>query len=93
MLGLENVGSYMQAKQAHKLSDWSEVLLESEGKIVQEEMTKKFQVGVVDTAWCMLSNFLRCFHYVGLRRCSQSPLTSLKGQPRPTKLRVACGVN
>lgn len=44
MLGLENVGSYMQAKQAHRHSDWSEVLLDNEGKVVQEEMTKKFQV-------------------------------------------------
>ncbi|KAJ6157769.1 hypothetical protein N7470_005361 [Penicillium chermesinum] len=44
MLGLENVGSYMQAKQAHRISDWSEVHLDNEGKIVQEEMTKKFQM-------------------------------------------------
>lgn len=44
MLGLENVGSYMQAKQAHKFADWSEVILDNEGKVVQEEMTRKFQV-------------------------------------------------
>lgn len=43
MLGLENVGSYMQAKQAYKFADWSEVLLDEEGKVVQEEMTRKFQ--------------------------------------------------
>jgi exportin-5 len=45
MLGLENVGSYMQAKQAYKFADWSEVILDEEGKVVQEEMTRKFQVG------------------------------------------------
>ncbi|GLI76865.1 karyopherin [Penicillium ochrochloron] len=44
MLGLENVGSYMQAKQAHKLEDWSSVVLDNEGKLVQEEMTRKFQM-------------------------------------------------
>lgn len=44
MLGLETVGSYMQNKQAHKFEDWSDVLLDSEGKLVQEEMTRKFQV-------------------------------------------------
>ncbi|KAJ5909730.1 hypothetical protein N7504_004373 [Penicillium tannophilum] len=44
MLGLENVGSYMQALQAHKLSDWSSAPLDSQGKLVQEEMTKKFQM-------------------------------------------------
>ncbi|OOQ81799.1 putative nuclear import and export protein Msn5 [Penicillium brasilianum] len=44
MLGLENVGSYMQAKQAHKLEDWSSVALDNEGKLVQEEMTRKFQM-------------------------------------------------
>ncbi|KAJ5930247.1 hypothetical protein N7466_005740 [Penicillium verhagenii] len=44
MLGLENVGSYMQALQAHKLSDWASAPLDSEGRIVQEEMTKKFQM-------------------------------------------------
>lgn len=44
MLGLDNVGPYMQAKQAHKFADWSEVLLDSEGKFGQEEMTRKFQM-------------------------------------------------
>jgi len=44
MLGLENVGSYMQAKQAHRLADWSDVILDNEGKNVQEEMTRKFQM-------------------------------------------------
>lgn len=44
MLGIENVGSYMQAKQAHRLADWSSVMLDSEGKLVQEEMTRKFQM-------------------------------------------------
>lgn len=45
MLGLENVGPYMQSKQAHKFLDWSSVSLDNEGKLVQEEMTRKFQVG------------------------------------------------
>lgn len=44
MLGLENVGPYMQSKEAQKLVDWSEVVLDNEGKLVQEEMTRKFQV-------------------------------------------------
>jgi exportin-5 len=44
MLGLENVGPYMQSKQAQKLEDWSLVELDNEGKVVQEEMTRKFQV-------------------------------------------------
>lgn len=44
MLGIENVGSYMQAKQAHRLADWSSVTLDGEGKLVQEEMTRKFQM-------------------------------------------------
>jgi exportin-5 len=44
MLGLENVGPYMQAKQAQKLPDWSIIELDNEGKLVQEEMTRKFQV-------------------------------------------------
>lgn len=43
MLGLQNVGPYMQSKQAQKLADWSEVTLDAEGKQVQEEMTRKFQ--------------------------------------------------
>ncbi|KAJ6009248.1 hypothetical protein N7499_005330 [Penicillium canescens] len=44
MLGLENVGPYMQSKQAQKLEDWSLVELDNEGKAVQEEMTRKFQL-------------------------------------------------
>ncbi|KAJ5965504.1 hypothetical protein N7481_012218 [Penicillium waksmanii] len=34
LLGLENVGSYMQAKQAYKFADWSEVILDEEGKVM-----------------------------------------------------------
>ena len=49
MLGLETVGSYMQNKQAHKLADWSSVLLDNEGKLVQEEMTRKFQVSITSS--------------------------------------------
>ncbi|KAJ5565967.1 hypothetical protein N7535_007605 [Penicillium sp. DV-2018c] len=44
MLGLENVGPYMQSKEAQKLADWSEVPLDNQGKLIQEEMTKKFQL-------------------------------------------------
>ncbi|KAJ5192543.1 hypothetical protein N7449_008685 [Penicillium cf. viridicatum] len=44
MLGLENVGPYMQSKEAQKLVDWSEVVLDAEGRLVQEEMTRKFQL-------------------------------------------------
>ncbi|KAL4879609.1 armadillo-type protein [Aspergillus karnatakaensis] len=43
MLGLQDVGPYMQSKQAQKEPDWSVVTLDLEGKRVQEEMTRKFQ--------------------------------------------------
>ncbi|KKK25029.1 hypothetical protein P175DRAFT_0560730 [Aspergillus ochraceoroseus IBT 24754] len=43
MLGLQNVGPYMQSRQAQKQADWSVVVLDGEGKRVQEEMTRKFQ--------------------------------------------------
>ncbi|KAI9376280.1 armadillo-type protein [Aspergillus egyptiacus] len=43
MLGLQNVGPYMQSKQAQKLENWPEVPLDGEGKLVQEEMNRKFQ--------------------------------------------------
>ena len=44
MLGLQDVGPYMQARQAHKLEDWTEVSVDSDGKQIQEGMTRKFQV-------------------------------------------------
>jgi hypothetical protein len=44
MLGLQNVGPYMQKKQAQKMEDWSAVPLDNEGKQIQETMTRKFQV-------------------------------------------------
>ncbi|RAL10804.1 karyopherin MSN5 [Aspergillus homomorphus CBS 101889] len=44
MLGMQNVGAYMQSRQAQKLEDWSSVPLDNEGKLIQEEMTKKFQL-------------------------------------------------
>ncbi|GMF76128.1 unnamed protein product [Aspergillus oryzae] len=44
MLGLQSVGPFMQAQQAQKLEDWASVPLDSEGKRIQEEMTRKFQV-------------------------------------------------
>jgi exportin-5 len=43
MLGLQNVGPYMQKKQAQKMEDWSAVPLDNEGKQIQETMTRKFQ--------------------------------------------------
>ncbi|KAL1989471.1 hypothetical protein VTN49DRAFT_7282 [Thermomyces lanuginosus] len=43
LLGLVRVGPYMQAKQAQKIPDWSEVPLDAEGKAIQEEMARKFQ--------------------------------------------------
>ncbi|KAL2831252.1 armadillo-type protein [Aspergillus pseudoustus] len=43
LLGLQNVGPYMQSRQAQKLEDWTEAALDPEGKAVQEEMTRKFQ--------------------------------------------------
>lgn len=44
LLGLQSVGPYMQTRQAQKLEDWTEVALDNDGKQIQEEMTKKFQV-------------------------------------------------
>lgn len=44
MLGLENVGPYMHAKNAQNLEDWTAVPLDAQGRQIQEEMTKKFQV-------------------------------------------------
>ncbi|KAE8154009.1 armadillo-type protein [Aspergillus avenaceus] len=43
MLGLQSVGPFMQTRQAQKLEDWSSVPLDNEGKLIQEEMTRKFQ--------------------------------------------------
>ena len=39
----------MQAKQAQKLEDWASVPLDAEGKEIQDDMTRKFQV-------CLLRN-------------------------------------
>lgn len=77
MLGLDNVGPYMQAKQAHKFADWSEVLLDSEGKFGQEEMTRKFQVGLFLFDWALPVSdiYIRCFHSEAQRRCWQSQPT------------------
>ena len=44
LLGLQSVGPYMNAKEAYKLENWSSIFLDSEGKQIQEEMTRKFQV-------------------------------------------------
>lgn len=52
MLGLQSVGPYMQSKQAHMVEDWTSVILDSEGKQIQEEMTRKFQV-------CLFVGFTR----------------------------------
>ena len=38
------MGPYMQARHAQKLENWTEVTLDSDGKQIQEEMTRKFQV-------------------------------------------------
>lgn len=44
MLGIQDVGPYMESKGARNLEDWSAVPLDSQGRQIQEEMTKKFQV-------------------------------------------------
>ena len=49
-LGLENVGPYLQARDAQNLSEWSEINLDEEGKALQKQMNLKFQVG-----WCLTS--------------------------------------
>lgn len=54
MLGLQDVGPYMQARHAHKLEDWTEVSVDSDGKQIQEGMTRKFQVCSV-SATCRLN--------------------------------------
>jgi exportin-5 len=51
MLGLQNVGPYMQKNQAQKLEDWSAVPLDNEGKQIQETMTRKFQVLSLRPHW------------------------------------------
>lgn len=51
MLGLESVGPYMQAKQTRSSDDWSSVALDPEGKKIQDDMTRKFQV-------CFLKRFV-----------------------------------
>lgn len=61
MLGLENVGPYMQSKEAQKLADWSEVVLDAEGRLVQEEMTRKFQVRKAKPHFCGRTNLT---HYI-----------------------------
>ena len=61
MLGLENVGPYMQSKQAQKLADWSEVALDNEGRLVQEEMTRKFQVRSTNRISLARANLI---HYI-----------------------------
>lgn len=43
MLGLQDVGPYMQARHAHKLEDWTKISVDSDGKQIQEGMTRKFQ--------------------------------------------------
>jgi exportin-5 len=44
LLGFGGVGPYMQAKNAHRIEDWSAIALDDEGKLLQETMTTKFQV-------------------------------------------------
>lgn len=80
MLGLENVGPYMQAKQAQKLSDWTLVELDNEGKLVQEEMTRKFQVRVLYFHHGGLSLMCHCSfcHCVVPRRCWLFPRIDLR---------------
>lgn len=46
LLGLQNVGPYMRGREAEKLEDWSSVRLDGQGRQIQEEMTRKFQVGL-----------------------------------------------
>ncbi|OJJ48636.1 hypothetical protein ASPZODRAFT_150826 [Penicilliopsis zonata CBS 506.65] len=44
LLGLQSVGGYMRDKEAQKVVDWTEVALDHEGRLIQEEMTRKFQL-------------------------------------------------
>lgn len=44
LLGLEEVGPYMQTREAQKMPDWGAVPLDETGKGIQEQMTKRFQV-------------------------------------------------
>ncbi|RMJ25119.1 hypothetical protein PHISP_04018 [Aspergillus sp. HF37] len=43
LLGLQDVGPYLQMKEARNIEDWSSTPLDPQGRRVQEEMTKKFQ--------------------------------------------------
>jgi exportin-5 len=44
LLGLQDVGPYLQMKEARNIEDWTSTPLDPQGRRVQEEMTKKFQV-------------------------------------------------
>lgn len=50
LLGVKGVGPYLQARQAHKVEDWSTIALDEEGKQIQEDLTVKFRVGF--SSWC-----------------------------------------
>lgn len=46
MLAVDQVGPYMQARQAHNIEDWSSIEIDDEGRALQDRMTTSFQVGV-----------------------------------------------
>ena len=61
MLGLQDVGPYMHAQNAISIEDWTSIPLDAQGRQIQEEMTKKFQVRI--SFGCLnTSNLVRHFH-------------------------------
>ncbi|KAL1958950.1 hypothetical protein VTO42DRAFT_3503 [Malbranchea cinnamomea] len=54
-LGLENVGPYLQARNAQKLDNWSLVNLDEEGRALQKQMNLKFQQLPLRTTKTMLA--------------------------------------
>lgn len=44
LLGLQDIGPYLQMKEIGNIEDWSSAPLDAQGRQIQEEMTKKFQV-------------------------------------------------
>jgi exportin-5 len=56
LLGLQDVGPYLQMKEAGNIEDWSSTPLDPQGRRVQEEMTKKFQVNTHSQVYWLNAN-------------------------------------
>lgn len=92
LLGLQNVGPYLQLKDARNIEDWSSVSLDAQGRQIQEEMTKKFQV-CLWVLWMLAhaddGRICRC---EAPRRCFQCPRIDSPKPNRHTRLHVKSGM-